>query len=498
MESLNLNVDEYTNPEIEEILSLQYPYQNQDVITAKGKLHGVLTNDNMVDINTKIKIENFLETVSKRLINDIESGIKNASHVNSDFYKHKNTVIESNDHFIITHKERREESFNLPSQFGLNIGNDGGAPPGIINPIKYTTIKRALNIDSRFRPNYYKTNSADQKLSLPYKFENIINMRLASIEIPLSYYAVSKSYGNNTFIIGWDIHPVKNTPQHLIRITIPDGNYETSINKQTGASNIESVINAALQSKNQDILLPKTSTSLLPRYSISEDPSFNLVYTVDHTSGRSIFAFDPSGVCNIDEIIGDPTTYANKIRYRLFFGVDSSLSDEDLVSGIAAVDPLPFYLGWQLGYRTNLYDSGPLIVDLNNTVAPIIYPCPVISEGLCYIKGPQYIFVAIEDYNNNVNNYYISAYTDSINNANIIARINLATVVQNNGVFQTGEDDGFSTQINRSRNYFGPVNIEKLRITLLDEYGRIVNLNNMDWSCALMFEQVYDGGVISY
>ena len=60
MESLNLNVDEYTNQEIEEILSLQYPYQNQDVITAKGKLHGVLTNDNMVDISTKIKIENMI------------------------------------------------------------------------------------------------------------------------------------------------------------------------------------------------------------------------------------------------------------------------------------------------------------------------------------------------------------------------------------------------------------------------------------------------------
>ncbi len=496
MESLNLNVDEYTNQEIEEILSLQYPYQNQDVITAKGKLHGVLTNDNMVDISTKIKIENFLETVSNRLIKDIESGIKNASHVNTDFFKHKNKVIESNEHFIITNNARKEESYNLSSIWGLNIGLDGGAPPGVINPIKYTTIKRALNIDSRFRPNYYKTSSSDQRLTLPYKFENIINMRLASIEIPLSYYAVSKSYGNNTFIIGWDISG--NIPQHLVRITIPDGNYETSINKQTGASNIESVINACIQSKNQDILLPKTGTPSLPRYSISEDPSFNLVYTVDHTSGRSIFAFDPSGVCDISGIINDPTKYANKIRYRLFFGVDSSLSDEELISGVTAVDPLPFYLGWQLGYRTNLYDSGPLIINSSNSIAPIVYPCPAISEGLCYIKGPQYIFVAIEDYNNNVNNYYISAYTDSINNANIIARINLATVVQNNGVYQTGEDDGFSTQINRSRSYFGPVNIEKLRITLLDEYGRIVNLNNMDWSCALMFEQVYDGGVISY
>ena len=40
-------------------------------------------------------------------------------------------------------------------------------------------------------------------------------------------------------------------------------------------------------------------------------------------------------------------------------------------------------------------------------------------------------------------------------------------------------------------NIFGPVNIEKMRITLYDEYGRQVILNNMDWSCALMFECMY-------
>ena len=67
----------------------------------------------------------------------------------------------------------------------------------------------------------------------------------------------------------------------------------------------------------------------------------------------------------------------------------------------------------------------------------------------------------------------------------------MASIKQSNGSYQTGEDDGFSTQVNRSRNYFGPVDIEKLRITLYDEYGRVVNLNNMDWSCALMFECMY-------
>jgi hypothetical protein len=188
-----------------------------------------------------------------------------------------------------------------------------------------------------------------------------------------------------------------------------------------------------------------------------------LRYTVDRNSGRSIFAIDPSS-----SLLGTP--------YRIIF--DGQLSFAGSQASDAFASALPFYLGWQLGFRSGLYDapSGEAVA----------------SEGICYIKGPQYIFLALDDYNNNVNNYYISAYTDSINNKNILARLNVSSIIQSNGVYNSGEDDGFSTQINRSRNYFGPVDIQRVRLTLYDEYGRIINLNNMDWSCALMFEQVYD------
>ena len=53
-------------------------------------------------------------------------------------------------------------------------------------------------------------------------------------------------------------------------------------------------------------------------------------------------------------------------------------------------------------------------------------------------------------------------------------------------------------QYSNEINYIEPITekhqvsgLEKLRITLYDEYGRIINLNNMDWSCALMFECMY-------
>ena len=42
------------------------------------------------------------------------------------------------------------------------------------------------------------------------------------------------------------------------------------------------------------------------------------------------------------------------------------------------------------------------------------------------------------------------------------------------------------------REYFGPVNIQTMNVQLLDEYGRIVDLNNMDFSFCVTLTTVYD------
>mgnify|MGYP003389420134 FL=1 len=212
----------------------------------------------------------------------------------------------------------------------------------------------------------------------------------------------------------------------------------------TNSFSIEIAINNALTTENDDGETPFANP-------------FNLKFTVDRVSGRSIFSQSTSSETK-------PTSY--KITFNI--GNDGKIESEA---------PLPLKMGWHLGYRVGSYNApnGEWIV----------------SEGICYVAGPKYIYLAIDDYNNNVNNYFISAFNESIGSKNIIARINMATISQNNGIYQLGQDDGFSTQINRSRSYFGPVDISKLRITLYDDYSRILDLNNMDWSLSLMFECVY-------
>lgn len=474
MDSFLLNVNDYSDKELEDILSLSYPYQQEDITMKKNELYVKLVDDNSVNGEMKAKITDFLDTVSLRLTNINSNEIQQGTTNSDKFRDLKNTVVEVNDHFIIKKEEDIKAAYNSKPGDGLHLGSMGGAPPGIINPINHRTIKRAVNIDSRFRPNYYQTSSADQKITLPYKFDNVVNMRLASIEIPLTYYAISQSLGNNAFVVNWNNSG--GVFQNSALVKLPDGNYETyntNIPNGSGGSEIESILNAALVSS--VALTPPDAT--YNGVTIQSDASFNLRYTVDSTSGKSVFALDISGITQSDLINLVNSGY---LDYQLVFAVDSNGSTD-------VNQPLPFFLGWELGYRMNMYDSGPGSVVGSN----IILPAAVVSEGLFYIKGPQYIFLAIDDYNNNVNNYYVSAYSDSINNRNILARINLSNRGNAGGVYQTSESDGFSSQINRSRNYFGPVSIEKLRITLYDEYGRIINLNNMDWSCSLMFECIY-------
>jgi hypothetical protein len=109
-----------------------------------------------------------------------------------------------------------------------------------------------------------------------------------------------------------------------------------------------------------------------------------------------------------------------------------------------------------------------------------------ISEGIIDFVGTKYIYLVIDDFNNSVNDGFYGAFTSSLLNKNILARISLQ-----GSVFSVFTQNNFNL-ITTPRQYFGPVDIQKLQIQLLDEYGRILNLNNMDYSFCLSFQTIYD------
>ena len=443
MDGFDFNIQNYSLSEMEDLLGLAAKrergkgYTPDDVASCKQRLCMKLASSGKQDK----KMTDFLNAVHKCLLSKLTSG-NGINAAENRFYSpvtsfQQNTIIpgsKADGHFVIPDPYRMYDPDKYNDVGGLVVGQSG-APPGTINPVKYSTVAISVNIDSRFRPNYFSTKSTDLQITLPEKIHNIINYRVGSFEIPFyAIYSISELNGNNAIQIQWS--GTAGDYSNTFTIVIPDGNYYTtaSTTNVAASASIETTINTILDS-NTGFLAGK------------------LYFYIDQVSGKGVFA--------------QPST-ATAIYFKVISNVRS---DGDLNYEA----PLISFLGWQLGFRNaeNISKN----TGLGNKGS-------VVSEALVAIRATNYIFIAIDDYNNSVNDYYSAVFSESYAIKNIITRVNVG--------FLQDVNEASSIQLNRQRCFFGPVNIQKLRITLYDNFGRVVDLNNMDWNIELIFECVYD------
>lgn len=492
----DLNVHNYSLSELLDFFGL---IKNDDAAEVDRKcaaLKRKISNDPKLGPVTKGKMHDFLNKAAQRLAQsgtttaEVFTGLKGpgpkepngpngpkgpGSNEPTHFMDMKNEVDQS---FIIT---RPSHKLGIEGDFKNGKNALTGAPPGILNPLAINTIKRAVNIDTRFRTNYYTTKSTDFIFNIPYKFENIVSMSVATYQLPLTYFAVSQQYENNCILFQWESTPSDpSAPPNFNRqytLVIPDGNYRASF--QTGGGAI----------------IENTINGILAGTEIAQQTG--LAYTADATSGRSVFACNTATDASGNRYPYDPSAPTVQTPYtgamRIVFNVKASINrTAESATGVSSTQsdtrPLPYFLGWELGYRTAMYEMrGGLDPSGNWTV-----PQAAVSEGICLISGPQYVFLCIDDFNNNVNNYYASAYGASTIAPNIIARLNIRQQISTAGAYGVVSGESLTTSLTYSREYFGPVDIQRMRITLVDDFGRVMDLNNMDWSFALMFECVYN------
>ena len=411
--SFDLNIDNYSRDELIDIFELPSGFDKNIIEMKEAKLRDSIINNKEINKETQIETINFILKAKNIILNEKESSQKKNSKKNelTDFFEFRSTDIESSDDHMIQVRPTVPYTSSYPNEFYK----------GVINPIKKRQIKTNLNIDSRFRENYYATLSTNYNVTLPITFYEILNMQMSAIELPTSFYVISKQYGNNFFSI------VVNGESAIVNI--PDGNYDN-----TGIINI---INNQLTNLGGDF----ANVSFILNLSGSTSGS-----------GQTIVGFNGN------------QTGGSTATLELNFQADRSGNDDRNT-------PLPLKFGWLLGFRNGIY--------VNNQ--------NYVSEGVLDVSGPRYFYLVVDDYNNNVNNgYFYSAFNSSLLNKNILARISLqsnpfSVLLQNN-----------LSIITNVREYFGPVSISKMNIQLLDEYGRIVDLNNMDFSFCLTMTRSYD------
>jgi len=416
----------------------------------------------------------FMDTISEELLGQV--GNKDDHDMNMGTWSEEVVPSRQYGSNILITNPNSLVGINASITEGREAG-DGGAPPGYINPINVRTISQAVNIDSRFRKNYYKTTASDYGITLSEPQKKVVSMRLASLELPTTWYAISRHQQNNSFLIIAEDKPSGasfpalpgNFLHYAWLVTVPDGNYEQWWMSNAGTISITQTINNCIALAQPGKLDPKGifhEDTILPTTSLNALQ--DIAFTLDQTSGKSIFA-RPHYDAGDNTLVG-----VTKLAIRFNINLKGSLD-----MGVN----IQIKLGWQLGFRAAQYNIG-YGGDATSAAA--------VSEAPCFISGPRYGFVSIEDYQKNTGPSFLLDYGSFSSEQNIIARINFASVMYGNGAYQCADDPGLSSQTNRIREYFGPVDIQKIHIKFYDEYGRTIDFNNMDYSFTLTFEKLYE------
>ncbi len=465
----NLDINSYNINELKNILNLQDPFSLEDIVNNENILREKLLTDKSISKEKRRDIIKFLDGVKDKLM-------------------------------IITKK--REFKYGN-GEYLLNeehavMARPGGSVSSHINPVPRDettvegtskhTIHRLLCLDSRFRNNYYTTLSTNYQVTLPTTIKNVISMELSALEFPSTYFQISKSLGNNYFWIGWAnprIHSgasgggaVGGSPPDLLwyYISIPDGNYKRL--------EIQDAVNEQIQIAIQNNFTGGNSDAR--PICIIDEHTTKTVFTIANGTGTGAkINQDGTGVnwTPLLYVYFNRSSGANNgaatpsTSTEGYTKVGNGIAEPPSVD-LAGTNGIVSNLGWILGFRLGEYNGSQSYV----------------SEGCYDAWGTKYIYIVVNDFNKNVNNFVVTAYNESIGKSNVLARISTDSATSsdfNNGLSLTNDTVTQNNAI-KKRFYFGPVDISRLQLQILDEFGRVLDLNNMDYSMALNLVCLYD------
>lgn len=315
--------------------------------------------------------------------------------------------------------------------------------PGTINPFFKKTHKRMVVIDSKFRENYFQTNVNDFYINFPEPIKNVINMTVSNVDIINAHYTVNAVEGTN--FMKMTLIPRKNDLSNQdIPITLEPGNmFAEDIAKQI---NKKIKLYFANKGKNTKVYFPDDTEN-------NPDVYDKLIKCgISEFSGKTFFTVNP------DLSFADQDDELQFKEMQLDF---TNPVDEDM--------PPFLSLGWILGFRNRSYTGART------------YKSESIFNGM----GRPAIYLAIDDFNKNVSDNISVLHQDSFFSNNLLARVPLR-----DGKFSITFSD-LSDQVERTRRYYGPVDIQRLHIQLFDEYGMLFDNNNMDYTLVLEFETLY-------
>lgn len=338
---------------------------------------------------------------------------------------------------------------------------------GNVNPIKRDVVKFIVNIDSTFRTNV-KENTNDFTYEFQVPIKNILSYEINSIELPSVWYDISSYKKNNEFTI--KIHNYNDGSNNYLHSThtirLPDGNYSVD--------ELKSYINN---------YFTNTANGL----------DF-LLFDIDFVSIHSIFRTKNTSNGESPDPYNDSSSnnfYSPNFSFEIYFDLEEDIQKrQELI-----LNPIDNYtirdyrknLGRLLGFDTFYYkvDATNTLLDTFKTSPSILYKGILVSEWNYGANIDRYVLLHIDDFNKNVKDNIVLSNREQTSISNIVAKIQI-TSPSYTMIHQSKGDSIF-----RKRTFFGPVDIKRLRIKLLNKYGDLIDLNNSNYSFTIEFTQIY-------
>lgn len=421
------------------------------------------------------------------------------------------------------HMNMKQEQLGINNNYNVPVAQD------TLNPKLENTIERFINIDSQFRQssNNYENSSSDYVLDLSESLSNVLALRLYSYQIPYSWYCIDSKYGNNCFWI--TIFDSSNTAI-VVNIEFPDGNYTADefVKKLIVLLNVEFdftglpepvYCNAntgkitlflfdAVYKNNPLITISDTSIiTFFDQYANLQCKTkcVNKTFYINQTFGWLMGFRIP--YMNVSNLGNTAISLLNLTGTKYLILVVDDYNQNHINNGLVSIAEyskslkLPSYYSYDLNHtcaaptqdnsiidtilqeNQDNPDIGLLIADKMKTQYNQIEQI-LPNNPRTLTQSQIYTINEIIKNNENLTNYRFKAPT----NTDVFSIIPIKTKSLNTGdliVELTGP-----LQDNK-RTYFGPVNVDRMRISLYDDKGNILNLNGADWGITIIATLLY-------
>jgi hypothetical protein len=550
LDTVDTNIKNYSTEELLRVLDLEIDNPNkEDMIKASNKYIQKFKNEEN-EIMAK-----FFQDMQKRLtlyIDQLPALNRDAQKQIENWYQNIN--LEQKDDLVqkdkVTDRFQKIDVFDDPyniqqmpykrKELGVANIKTVDVQQDKLNPNLQNTITRIVNIDSKYRQGDGLSShltSTQFSIDLSETLVNVLSMKIYTIQIPQTWYAIDTVYGNTCFFISFYNNSTSDLDAYAT-ITLEPGNYNTVNGSNT---NIVTYLTASFATAGFTFssgTAPVSYNHVNGKITLNlyggtyTDSSTGTIYTVDSTT--VITFFDPSGQYTCGYSCGQTFTINSTLGWILGFRVPLINVIQSGNTGIAVVDlygprylmliiddlnqnhinngvvvisqfnktlKLPTYYSPDLPYvcndanplgtsllaasneLQNNQDVGILLADkfdANYTKTVTLLP----SAPRTLTQAQLYSINEIMKNNSMNDNYRLQAPTHS----DLLAIIPLAYKTNTTGELILV--DSSTLQLNK-RTYFGPVNIERMNVQLMDDRGNLLNLNGVNWSVTLIVECLY-------